>query len=472
MSKVLVSESNLTDIADSIRSKLGVNTLYMPGQMSDAIDSIETGGGLEINGVIKAYPAKGTIDAGDFVTYVNEYGTGNDETLSTAVNSGTAMSAVALSEGKVFIAYPSGSEKYLYGVVCTINGTTITPGTPTIINSSGYNLGETVCTVALNSSKVVVIHSAAHSTGTRPPIAGVVCTISGTTITAGQDTTLVSSRFGNVFSAVVLTSSKIFLAYNAGSSSSDYWLHTMLCTISDTTITVSTIFDPDLGSTAGAVFSAVALSSSKVFISHCSDNSSYYLKGIVLTISGTSISKGSDTYLSTNEQYCNVISAVPLSSTRVIIINSYNNNEYLRATVCTISGTSISYTHNYLGSRFQRNSTLSIVAISDKYVFLTCPYNNRLIGYMLEVYSSNTVSQLSESYLSTEYGSGSVISSTLLSQNNIFVAHASDSTNFNLNGIIVTQKVKKVTSSTNTILGVANTSGSDYTFVDVWVPQV
>lgn len=44
MGNVLVNESSLSAIADSIRGKLGVQTTYKPGQMADAIDGIETGG--------------------------------------------------------------------------------------------------------------------------------------------------------------------------------------------------------------------------------------------------------------------------------------------------------------------------------------------------------------------------------------------------------------------------------------------
>lgn len=42
MSKALITESNLTDIADAIRAKLGVETTYRPGDMAAAIGSIET----------------------------------------------------------------------------------------------------------------------------------------------------------------------------------------------------------------------------------------------------------------------------------------------------------------------------------------------------------------------------------------------------------------------------------------------
>lgn len=45
MSKVLVSESNLTNIADAIRGKNGETTTYKPSEMAAAITAITTGGG-------------------------------------------------------------------------------------------------------------------------------------------------------------------------------------------------------------------------------------------------------------------------------------------------------------------------------------------------------------------------------------------------------------------------------------------
>ena len=44
MTKVLVTEQHLQDIADSIRGKNGSSATYKPGQMSAAIDAIPTGG--------------------------------------------------------------------------------------------------------------------------------------------------------------------------------------------------------------------------------------------------------------------------------------------------------------------------------------------------------------------------------------------------------------------------------------------
>ena len=49
MAKVLVSDQYLEDIADAIREKKAVSTTYTPSQMADAILSIETDSGIQIN---------------------------------------------------------------------------------------------------------------------------------------------------------------------------------------------------------------------------------------------------------------------------------------------------------------------------------------------------------------------------------------------------------------------------------------
>lgn len=46
MAHVLITEQYLADIADAIRSKLGVSDTYLPSEMSDAIESISGGGGF------------------------------------------------------------------------------------------------------------------------------------------------------------------------------------------------------------------------------------------------------------------------------------------------------------------------------------------------------------------------------------------------------------------------------------------
>lgn len=68
--------------------------------------------------------AKGNVNAGDFVKFVNgELTTGADTKLSTDNSTGYVISATRLSENKVFIAHGYSN---LYGMVCEVNGTNIT----------------------------------------------------------------------------------------------------------------------------------------------------------------------------------------------------------------------------------------------------------------------------------------------------------------------------------------------------------
>lgn len=67
MSYGLINTSDLTDIADAIRSKLGVQTQYKPGQMADAIESISGGGGITPTGT-KSITVNGTYDVTQYAS--------------------------------------------------------------------------------------------------------------------------------------------------------------------------------------------------------------------------------------------------------------------------------------------------------------------------------------------------------------------------------------------------------------------
>ena len=107
MSKVLVTDTHLEDIADAIREKLGVATTYRPGDMATAIQAIPTGGGATL--VPKAVTQNGEYDPEDdnadgysYVT-VNVSGGGGG---STNILSGTEEPTAAQgSNGDIFLHY-------------------------------------------------------------------------------------------------------------------------------------------------------------------------------------------------------------------------------------------------------------------------------------------------------------------------------------------------------------------------------
>ena len=50
MSKVFVTESNLRNIANSIRRKRQINDTFLPSEMADAIMQIDGGDTIEVQG--------------------------------------------------------------------------------------------------------------------------------------------------------------------------------------------------------------------------------------------------------------------------------------------------------------------------------------------------------------------------------------------------------------------------------------
>ena len=206
MSKVLVSEENLTNIADSIRSKLDVETTYKPGQMSAAIDSIETGGGLEcaINQYIVA--SDGNINAGDLVSYINQ-NIGTDTALYTGDY--YECRAVALSDDKVLITYAiPASYVDILGMICTIDGTTITVGTPVTLLTSVVNSHQLF---KLTDKKVFIGYDRSGE-----GLLGAICAIDGESMTVGTAVHIPS------FVGVTLNDSKIFFLSSSGSSGERY----------------------------------------------------------------------------------------------------------------------------------------------------------------------------------------------------------------------------------------------------------
>lgn len=435
--------------------------------------------GISIKGIIEDYYAYAgeNISAGDFVEFINGVASSKTETsIDTPIietpSYGFKISACKLSKNKVFIAHGTNSSNtsYLYGIVCTINGATITYGIDTQLSTSSGS-GREISAVTLIDDKVFI----SMRLNTSNQLYGLVCTVSGTTITAGTATSLsgTTDSGGLANSTVALTTNRVFTAYCYGSGGS---LGGVVCTISGTTITAGTKTQLNSNSYTGNTISLALLESEKIFIAH--SRSSYsYISGVVCTISGTTMTVGTgvDVVKGTEASIC--ISAVALSSTSVFVAHSYNSTTNLYGIVVTISGTTVTNgTDTQLSTTTDSGYKISTELLKNGNVFIShsdTEGSSYLYGIVCEVEGTTITKGMDTQLNGAEYA-GYTISSTLLESGNIFVAHSfanhkylyaqvwgvDETNNVPTNNVTTAQyetQVRKAT--TSDIYGVAKTKG-------------
>ena len=442
-------------------------------------------GGMSINGIIQDYYvyAGENISAGDFVEFINGVASRTTETsVDTVISSkqyaGWDIKSCKLTDNKVFIVFSDGgdgsSDSYMFGIVCTIEGGTIICGAETQLSTNSAS-GGNFAVEALSENKVFIVY---RYDMTNRYLYGMVCTISGTTITAGADISIVSTSYAGQYELTLTLVEQNKVLVTHGYDTSNRYLYGVVCTISGTTITKGT----DTAICTSAVHSAVSqsvtlLTSGKVFISHPRDKSSYYLNGLVCTISGTTITAGATKQISTAVYTGRCSSAVALSEDKVFIAHTYTDNFYFYGVVCTISGTNITVgTDTMIREETYASRQTSSVLLSNGDVLTVHSLGTgySLYGIISRI-SGTTITNFSDTRMVNTIYSGFAISTILLESEKVFVAHCYNS-NYNLRGqiwgvdetnniptnnIVMTEyetQVRKAT--TSDIYGVAKTSGT------------
>ena len=365
------------------------------------------------------------------------------------------LSAVALSENKVFVAYVYSTR--LYGTVCTIENSTITMNTNIQLATTSI----AVSVVALSANKVFVAYSY------RDYLCTIVCEINETEIIAGKtNETIVFNK--NTISAVALSANKVFVAYD---TSNNYYLYATICSIEGDTVTFGQLTQLSTESYSGYVISPVKLSENKIFIAHRGDTA--YLYGIVCIVSGEVITAGQRTQLCTDKYAGQVISATALNKDKIFITHQYSQYNRLCATICTIAETTINVEvttvlSNVTGSGY----IISTATLSKNKVFIVYSYNTDYLLYsMICTIKDNAITVSMNTELKNEKNAGNIILATLLHKNKIFIAHIDSSTYlygmlFNLN-----EYIQQLTTSTDDIYGIAKTNGTEGDMVDIYRPE-
>ena len=242
------------------------------------------------------------------------------------------------NSNKVVIAYAYNSA--IYAQVGHVSGTSITWGSSPVELDSGSGGGNYFSlTFDSNSNKVVVTYSRTNSASGR----AVVCTVGGTdaspTITAGSSVIFNSSASSYTSATFDSSNNKVVIAYSDGGNSS--YGTAIVGTVSGTSISFGSevVFE-----SASSLFIAATFDSSnnKVVISYSDGGNSDAATAIVGTVSGTSISFGSAAVF---DGYCFWHTST-FDSTNNKVVFTYadaNNSSYGTACVGTVSGTSITF---------------------------------------------------------------------------------------------------------------------------------
>jgi hypothetical protein len=214
------------------------------------------------------------------------------------------------------IVSSSATYSFLMAVVGTVSGTSISFGTPVVMDSS---IGRTsVFTNRLGaflydptSQKIIVAFKNSGNNGYGTAIVG---TVSGTSISFGTSVVFRTSAISDVSMTYDTNAQKVVIGYADGGNSN--YVSAVVGTVSGTSISFGTpvVFTSNVGSETTSVYDP---DSQRIVIAYLSSNR---VRSIVGTVSGTSISFGTETPVYTININSRQPSATYDSSAQKIVI--------------------------------------------------------------------------------------------------------------------------------------------------------
>lgn len=307
--------------------------------MSNLSELLPAGGGQNNF----TFTASGAVSNGDAVV-LNSDGTvtsvGNvaaaigsivEISTQTNIHPRTTSSTYDSTNNKVVIAY-QGSSNYGYAVVGTISGSTVSYGTPVAWTSTSIERPS----IAFGNGKVVVSYKD-QSGGTKARVG----TVSGTSISFGSAATIDSNATAGDNSIAYHAAEDKFVVALQDNGSSSYG-KASVGTVSGTTISFGsqTTFESayTLLEGRGVVYDST---NEKIVIIYTDSANSNTGTGIVGTVSGTSISFGSAATFGSNS--FTLAATFDASAGKIVVAGREGSNSYAAYVVGTVSGTSISF---------------------------------------------------------------------------------------------------------------------------------
>lgn len=307
---------------------------------------VDAGGGSQVdfvasgtigNGVTVALKANGTVEV--------------IRSISTSVGSAVVFESAAANNfsatfdsvaGKIVIVYvDNGNSNYGTAIVGTVSGASISFGAAVLFHSGNTNY--TSATYDSAAGKIVIAYRNNSNSGYGTAIVG---TVSGTSISFGSAT--VFNSVATSYTSAVFDSSteKVIIAYQntSGGSPSGNFGKTSVGTVSGTSISFGAAGTFKSSSTTyiSAAYNSVE---NKVVIAYTDNVSTNYGTAIVGTVNGAGSNMSFGTPVTFESGVTAYTSAVYDSALNKIVIayRDAGNSNYGTAIVGTVSGTSISF---------------------------------------------------------------------------------------------------------------------------------
>jgi len=353
-----------------------------------------------------------SITAGDVVSFINGQVKKGISATSVSIGNGASSIEYAFNSASTtyissstldsthFVVVYRDSTGYGTAIVGTVSGTTISYGSEYVFNSaSTLHISATI----LDSTHFVVAYRDSTGYGT-----AIVGTVSGTTISYGSE---YAFNFAGpaYISSSTLDSTHFVVAYR-GTSSYGYGI---IGSVSGTTISYGSEYVFNSAFISSATTSTL---DSTHFVVAYTDSTDYGT-AIVGTVSGTTISYGSKYVF--NSASTTYISSSTLDSTHfVVAYRDGGDSSFGTAIVGTVSGTTISYGSEY--SLFVKVTYTSIYKVDSTHFVVAYDYDNGIGSY----YGTANVGSVSGTTIT--FGGGSTVNTGDSTYNSIIILNGTN----------------------------------------------
>ena len=372
---VVVNSAGTVSVVSGATESLGSETVFESDTVGEGGYGTAAAFDSSNNRVIIVYQdstnsSYGTACVGSVSGTTITFGT---PTVFESTTSGTFGVDFDSSNNKVIIGYRDGSEDG-HAIVGTISGTSISFGTAVVFDSGNSGNGINFLDLAFDSNEnraVIVYRDSVNQSGASTHGRAIVGTVSGTDISFGSVVTFNSGETSGCKVAFDSSNNKIVICYT-DSGNSNYGT-AIVGTVSGTSISFGSevVFE-----SAASLQTVIAFDSTnnKVVIAYRDNGNSGKGTAIVGTVSGTSISFGSAVEYEQGDVDDQAITFDSNVGKVVIAYFDGGNSNYGTYIVGTVSGTSISFgtaavfnagTTQYTSATFDSNENKAVIFFRD-----------------------------------------------------------------------------------------------------------